>query len=412
MSKNGSLRYSIKAAVPAARKALIIEYLVNTLARILQIDSNDIGRHAPFMSLAQDEIERNDLIAALTAGIMDELEFPTFFPEREIKQDETVESLAKHLLAEVELPAPQGQFDDPYEGGAMRWPPVDETVPAIPNSPAVFVLCSPRSGSTLFRLMLAGHPGLFAPPELNLLPFSSMGQRLESAHEQGQPWLLSGPREAFAELDKLSVEQADAMVTRLEQRNVPIDKVYRMLQERLGPKLLVDKSPAYTLHSQWLSRAEKLFDRPLYIHLTRHPCAVIESFVRMRFHLLLAQAYPVWDQNPWLMAEKVWTACNHTISGLLDEVESTRSMHVSYEDLVCDPTTWLRNICQFLGQEYNSEMVDAYAPGRMLEGLGDPNTKQRKRIEPELVNTWIETPPPQPLSNLTGKLARKFGYNV
>ena len=32
----------------------------------------------------------------------------------------------------------------------------------------IFILSPPRCGSTLTRVMLGGHPGLFAPPELHL----------------------------------------------------------------------------------------------------------------------------------------------------------------------------------------------------------------------------------------------------
>lgn len=45
------------------------------------------------------------------------------------------------------------------------------------NPPAVFILCPPRSGSTLLRVMLAGHPQLFAPPSLELLSFDSLDER-------------------------------------------------------------------------------------------------------------------------------------------------------------------------------------------------------------------------------------------
>ena len=42
---------------------------------------------------------------------------------------------------------------------------------------AAFVLSSVRSGSTLLRVMLAGHPDLFCPPELHLLPYADMRER-------------------------------------------------------------------------------------------------------------------------------------------------------------------------------------------------------------------------------------------
>lgn len=41
------------------------------------------------------------------------------------------------------------------------------------NRPAVFILAPPRSGSTLLRVMLGGHPDLFAPPELELLSYKT-----------------------------------------------------------------------------------------------------------------------------------------------------------------------------------------------------------------------------------------------
>ena len=45
------------------------------------------------------------------------------------------------------------------------------------NPPAVFVLSPPRSGSTLMRVMLGGHPRLFSPPELELLSFNTLRER-------------------------------------------------------------------------------------------------------------------------------------------------------------------------------------------------------------------------------------------
>jgi hypothetical protein len=37
-----------------------------------------------------------------------------------------------------------------------------------------FVVGAPRSGTTLLRVMLAGHPDLFVPPEMILAPFETM----------------------------------------------------------------------------------------------------------------------------------------------------------------------------------------------------------------------------------------------
>ena len=58
------------------------------------------------------------------------------------------------------------------------------------NPPAVFVLSPPRSGSTLLRVMLGGHPRLFAPPELELLSFNTLARAAGGLHRPRR--LLAG----------------------------------------------------------------------------------------------------------------------------------------------------------------------------------------------------------------------------
>ena len=64
---------------------------------------------------------------------------------------------------------------------SMFVPRKEPAPPAGAKNPrAIFVLSPPRSGSTLFRVMLAGHPELFAPPELELLPFETLADRADA----------------------------------------------------------------------------------------------------------------------------------------------------------------------------------------------------------------------------------------
>ena len=60
--------------------------------------------------------------------------------------------------------------------GGERKPRPPSRRPAQKNRRMVFLHSSPRSGSTLLRVMLAGHPDLFCPPELDILPFERMGE--------------------------------------------------------------------------------------------------------------------------------------------------------------------------------------------------------------------------------------------
>ena len=75
-------------------------------------------------------------------------------------------------------------------------------------------------------------------------------------------------------------EQAKAVVDNLTQPDLPIQEVYRLIQQQASPRILVDKTPSYAKSMKTLGRTEALFDQPKYIHLVCHPYAVIESFVR------------------------------------------------------------------------------------------------------------------------------------
>jgi hypothetical protein len=317
---------------------------------------------------------------------------------------------------ELDLPpAPEGSATvvDPFEKGTyLLRIATKHPIGAKRNPGIVFILCSPRTGSTLLRVMLAGHARLFAPPELNLLPFESMGERGRQIDEVGLSWMRRGPGTAFAYLENLTPEQVDQRLSQLEQDDVPVQQVYAMLQELAGDRLLVDKSPAYTGHLGILQRAEQLFKGSKYLHLIRHPCGAIESFARMGAHEWIGETVDFWDENPWLFAEKVWDAQNIHILEFLKDIEPSRQHRVIYEELVFDPSSVLQGICGFLGLPFDEAVLRPYDGDRM-PGIGDPNTYSvYDRVESSLATAWKKRPPPQRLGEVTRRLCREFGYDI
>src|SRR5688500_8494045 len=105
------------------------------------------------------------------------------------------------------------------------------------SPPIAFVVGAPRSGTTLLRVMLAGHPRLWSPPEMVIAPFETMAER--AAHQNRRFWEKGGLRRALMDLEGLDVEAAKVRETELEGLTVP--EVYALLQARLGDRTLVDK---------------------------------------------------------------------------------------------------------------------------------------------------------------------------
>ena len=79
------------------------------------------------------------------------------------------------------------------------------------NPPAIFILSPPRSGSTLLRVMLAGHKGLFAPPELQLLCCNTLRDRKATFTDRYSFW-LEGTMRALMDIMDCDAEMAKIML--------------------------------------------------------------------------------------------------------------------------------------------------------------------------------------------------------
>ena len=286
------------------------------------------------------------------------------------------------------------------------------------NPPVVFVLSAPRSGSTLLRIILAGNPALFAPPELHLLYYSTMAQRHQALSNKWNEHLLSGTVRALMHLRSSSAEEVETFMRSCEGRHMPTQEFYRVLQQMLGPRLLVDKTPTYTYHPRVLQRAERDFESPLYLHLVRHPCGMMRSFEDAKFEQLV----PFMRESGIArrrLAELTWLISNRNIAAFQATVPSERFFRIRYEDLVQKPEPVVRAICDFLKIPFVHEMLDPYndQSERMTDGLkfaaeysGDLKFHLHSRIEPDAAERWRNFDSEQSLSTLSRELAASFGY--
>ena len=125
--------------------------------------------------------------------------------------------------------------------------------------------------------MLAGHPRLFAALELNLLGFSSLGERKATYTGTMSLW-REGAIRSLMEAEHLTADAAIAEMEEAEAADLPSRLFFDRIQKAVAPRMVLDRSPAYALDSTTLRRIEEEFEHPLYVHLSRHPQAAIRSF--------------------------------------------------------------------------------------------------------------------------------------
>jgi len=340
------------------------------------------------------------------------------FP-REILERPSIQELAVYLAHELganrQTAATTGTpaaSKDVFAAIAQNISPNARTETQAKNSTLVFLLSAPRSGSTLLRVMLAGHPMLFSPPELHLLSFSSMQQRQEKL---GITYLDEGLLMSVMKLLDFSVDESKQLVSEWIEQDLSIQEVYGNLQNFTAGRLLVDKSPTYGLNPETLNQAELLFDNPKYIYLRRHPYPAIESAARVRFDKLFGAK----DIDPYVFGEQIWTTLNQNISHFLKGIESDRCHSISFEHLVENPEAEMTRLCKFLDIPFDEAVIKPYEGDRMTGGiydvsisLGDENLTRRTQIDASLGQVWKEIKLPIHLSPETKAVAQNLGYQL
>lgn len=255
---------------------------------------------------------------------------------------------------------------------------------SLPQKQLVFLIGSPRSGSTLLSRLLGAHSGIFAPEEPHLItPMAHLGY-FESVEKAPYDPVIT--RTAARALVAAMPGGEEAY---LESLRAYSDSVYQALRSGAEdalpagePLRILDKTPAYALSLDFLSR---LYPEARYIVLTRHPIAVWSSFVDSFFDGDDRVAH---EHNPLL--ERYVPAIARFL-----RTTSVPVHRVRYETLVQEPEATARDLCEFLDLPFEPGMVDyGAAPGARGEsarGLGDPTTvSQETRPTTKSLAKWVD----------------------
>ena len=422
-----------------APRTALEERLLTLWQEVLQ--SDDVGIHDNFFGLGGASLNAARLITRLQE------EFHDTFHVIAIFNAPTVAEFATYLAAEYPSTIAKA-LGQPINGGhqladatpltADDMAEVRRRLPLLPplrrqpttkNPSAIFVLTAGRSGSTLLRVMLAGHPQLFAPPELLLLGYETLAEREAALTGETSIW-REGVLKAVTQLYGWSPAQAEAWLTDLAAQGATTQELYRHLQQTLAeaptPRLLVEKTPQDTLNLAILQRAELYFDQPLYIHLTRHPQAAIHSFAEARLDQLMYALMPgvrgaagARKFSTTALGEAAWLISQQNILAFLQDVPPQRQQRLQFETLVRHPRQNMMTLCDFLGLPFVEAMLQPYQEKqqRMTTGLhaearmlGDVKFHSHKTIDATVADRWQAKGAETPLGDVTWAVAETLGY--
>jgi len=240
------------------------------------------------------------------------------------------------------------------------------------DSKVVFVIGSPRSGSTLLARMIGAHSQVYTCGEPHMLtPLAHLGY-FASVDEAPYDALLAAEaiREFVSELPRGERDYVDAC-------RAYADTLYlRVLAARPGKQYFLDKTPAYALVLDFITR---IYADAKYVVLTRHPLAVFSSYAESFFDGDYAAAH----RHNRLLERYV-----PAVAKLVRERDVSLH-HVRYENLVADPDGELHAIFEFLGLAHEPGAVEYGKHAYRGKGPGDPiGVEQHDRPTTASIDAW------------------------
>lgn len=400
----------------------VLKNITRFTAEVLKIDELDILADSVFSDIGMDSI----LAMQLINKIHDKYRVRIY--PRELDEYSSIGRLSDYLSAEITemLNNPPDKAVTPSGGNVTnRSRSVTSFInsdthqevaySAYESNKVIYILSTPRAGSTLLRVMMQGHKEIFSPPELHLLEFDDMEQWATQLRSRDQHYLMEGLIKTISTIDKCDIESARQRVDEMVFGKMPMRDVYSYLMAKSQGKFFVDKSPTYAFKLETLNKAEAITQDALFIHLTRHPLSVMSSLVTNRFDKLFK-----FEGHPWEAGATLWRDLNSNIEKFLSGVPALRRFNVRYEDLVANPETVSSDLCHWLRLPYEDDMIDPYQGDRMRDGLyansipiGDPQFNSHKSIDPSLALAWKKYVDYAIYLDAEGrKLADNYGYKL
>ncbi len=219
----------------------------------------------------------------------------------------------------------------------------------------IFLIGAPRSGTTLLARMMSAHSAIYGRAEPHLItPIAHLGY---FGSVQKAPY---DPINAEQAIHELVADLPRGEADYLDALRAYTDTIYgRILAIAPGKRFLLDKTPAYALVLPFLT---SLYPRAHYVVLTRHPLAVLTSYVESFFD---GDWQVALNHNP-IIARYV-----PALAKMLRE-RPVPLVHVRYEELVREPELHFRRVCEHLGIPFEASAIAYGDSGESFKGLGDP----------------------------------------
>lgn len=287
----------------------------------------------------------------------------------------------------------------------------------------VFILGNPRSGTSLFRLMLNSHSMINATPECGFLHWwyekyadwdSSCvtSNRLDEyisdleSSKRIEDWKMD-----YAQLKEKIVQENPDNYAKLGE----IVYVFYGEQKGKKAKVIADKNNYYINHFNDLN---EIWPDAKYILVVRDGRDVACSYLNIETLVTNSPYKPKLSTDIKTIA-KEWLTNNKNVLSFSESLNNNQFMVIRYEDFVKDSELYLTKVCNFLGLNFESNMLNYYIKNakEQDEPLSSLDWKKKTLEKPDKDNIGkykmeLEKQSIEEFNTTATDLLQKFNYEI
>lgn len=282
----------------------------------------------------------------------------------------------------------------------------------------IFILGNPRSGTSLFRLMLNAHSEIIAPPECGFLQWwfkKYNGWDSKASEAKVEEFISDLKTSKKIETWNLDYDSLKEDILEDKPKNYAdlTTLVYLSYAKHKGKniKTIVDKNNYYVYH---LALTKKIWKKAKFIFMIRDGRDVACSYKALRS---LDSKSPYKPHLPYQILEiaKEWNWINSEVMQFLNNLPKEEFIIIRYEDLILVAERELMKICAFIGIKYQAEMLLYFQENQ--EPLSTLDWKRKTLEKPDQNNIGkykqlLNEEEVKVFNNVNKELLLKFGYKL